>query len=115
MTSNEFINLKKEKYDAEYALGVYLDESSLGNFIYAIQHGSKEINGYVITGVSSEGGYEGDGEHMEIIVQIVDPEGNITFHKLTGYYNSWDASSWDDKFIQVYPKQKTITVYEGTP
>ena len=55
------------------------------------------------------GGGEGGGEIVMRVAHFT--EDNI-FVKFTGYYQSYSGTTWDDKFIQVFPVQKMITVYE---
>lgn len=57
--------------------------------------------------VNHEGG-EGQGEYAEVIFTV---DGRRFFRK-TGSYYSYDGYWWDGPFREVFPKQKTITVYE---
>ncbi len=57
--------------------------------------------------VHSVGGGEGDGE---TVVRVF--EHNGIFIQLTGWYASYHGTDWDEEITQVFPKQKTITVYE---
>jgi hypothetical protein len=57
--------------------------------------------------VHSVGGGEGGGEYVERVFEHAG-----IFVKLTGYYASYSGTDWDEDVVQVFPKQKTITVYE---
>lgn len=67
------------------------------------------ISGIEFKMVCAEGGWEGGGENVERVFQIGD-----TFWKVVGGYSSYNGTEWDNNDLpdQVYPKQKTITVYE---
>lgn len=54
-----------------------------------------------------KGGGEGEGES---VVRVLKFENDI-YIKFTGYYYSYDGTTWDDEITQVYPAQETITVY----
>ena len=63
----------------------------------------------------SKGGSEGDGEDVELVIQFPSTDGGISpdiLVKFEGYYSSYDGTTWEDDITQVFPKQKTITVYE---
>ncbi len=74
------------------------------------QIGNKlKINDIELEIVYTEGGYEGAGENVEVVFEIAG-----TFWQVVGGYCSYEGISWDNirEPDQVYPKQKTITVYE---
>jgi len=72
-----------------------------------LEHSLKNYN---VEQVDSKGGYEGGGEHMEVVLKITKDD-DVKYVKVTGYYSSWDSSEWHAaKFVE--PKEKTITVYE---
>lgn len=59
--------------------------------------------------VYSKGG-EGKGEDWERVYHFVDHD---IYLSMSGYYQSYDGVDFDGfKPIQVFPKEKTITVYE---
>lgn len=64
--------------------------------------------GHVET-VHSEGDCEGGGEHSEKVLYFAEHE---IYIRITGFYSSYDGTDWYDEMSQVYPKKKTITVYE---
>lgn len=67
-------------------------------------------NGYDITPVDSTGGCEGDGEYMDYTFQIKnvsDSSDVLGYVQLTGTYNSWDASEWEDTPYVVNPVEVT--------
>lgn len=59
--------------------------------------------------VYSHGGYEGGGDYAERVVHFKD---HNVFIQITGYYSSYDGTTWDGTWKEVAPKEKTITVYE---
>jgi len=63
----------------------------------------------VATHADSKVGIEGEGEHIWLVFEL-----GGSFYRLTGYYNSYDGSNWDEygDLEEVKPVQKTITVYE---
>lgn len=61
--------------------------------------------------VNKEGGYEGEGEYVERVFEILYKLDSLGFVKLTGFYNSYDGTEYDDEIIQVYPKQVIVTQY----
>lgn len=61
--------------------------------------------------VERVGGGEGEGDHMHIVFRVADSHVEHFFKK-SGYYSSWDSSDWDGAFVEVHPREKTITVYE---
>lgn len=58
--------------------------------------------------VYSEEGGEGQGDYAEIIYTV---DGRRFFRKQGSYY-SYDGFDWDGPFREVFPKEKTITVFE---
>lgn len=70
--------------------------------------------------VHTIGGHEGGGENVVIVVEVMqhnidrvdewDTESRF-FEKL-GFYGSYYGCDFDGSFTEVYPKQKTVTVYE---
>jgi hypothetical protein len=69
--------------------------------------------------VKTVGGHEGGGENVEIVVEVSPHVGGIQkfsmesryFEKL-GFYMSHAGCDFDGTFTEVFPKQRTITVYE---
>lgn len=70
--------------------------------------------------VFSEGGHEGAGQNVEIVVEVTqetcdrEKEWNpqSRFFKKLGFYASYDGCDFDGSFFEVFPQQMTITVYE---
>jgi len=63
--------------------------------------------------VLSEGGHEGDGEHVERVFKY-NGETEDTFFRISGFYSSYEGTEWDEDIVQVYPHEVTITVYKET-
>jgi hypothetical protein len=96
--------------------------SEIKTFLY--EHGSSDVcNRYYffkerynvnLELVHQVGGGEGEGEYVERIFKYVSEEDRSDyFFKFTGYYASYSGTSYDEGFTQVFPKEKTITVYEA--
>lgn len=70
--------------------------------------------------VHTVGGHEGGGENVEIVVEVTqisckreaewNPQSRY-FEKL-GYYASHAGCDFDGSFTEVFPQERTITVYE---
>jgi hypothetical protein len=53
-----------------------------------------------------------DPENFHLIFSFQESNGEKTFYKIPGYYNSWDGVSWEDaKLVKVYPETVTIVRY----
>lgn len=52
-------------------------------------------------------GGEGEGDHRHLVFLI-----DGKYYKKTGYYASYEGTSWDGYFAEVEPVEKTVTVYE---
>jgi len=68
-------------------------------------------SGLYLTTVHEVGGGEGGGDYVERVYEH-DNDGEPIFVRITGYYSSYNGTDWNDGVKQVFPKQKTITVYE---
>lgn len=71
------------------------------------------IQGYVVYRVDGETGCEGGGEYIYFVLAF-EKDGNTQYFRTTGTYSSWDGTEWHKNWEEVYPCQKTITVYEAT-
>lgn len=75
-------------------------------------------HGKVLIEDDEETGGEGSQESIYIVFSVEsydahpfdDSPAKRYFHK-SGYYASYDGSNWDGDFTEVFPKQKTITVW----
>lgn len=74
---------------------------------------------YMARTVHSTGGHEGGGEHVEVVVEVSPHVGGIKkfsmesrFFKKLGWYASFAGTEFDGPLVEVFPKHKTITVYE---
>lgn len=59
-----------------------------------------------VIGVDREGGYEGGGEYMSVVFKVGDQ-----LFRMTGSYNSWNASEWDGDLEEVESYQELVTKY----
>lgn len=69
--------------------------------------------------VHTIGGHEGGGENVVIVVEVAPHAGGIQkfsmesrFFEKLGFYGSYYGCDFDGTFTEVFPKQKTVTVYE---
>ena len=70
----------------------------------------------VVTNVYSEGGGEGSGEHVEVVLRVEPPmtdynESLVRYFRKTGYYSSYEGTVWDGAFEEVEPRKVTVTQY----
>ena len=76
------------------------------------------VHGVVRVEDDEETGGEGSQEDIYVVFSVtahvvkdgIGSERKRYFRK-TGYYASYDGSNWDGDFIEVFPKQKEITVW----
>lgn len=57
--------------------------------------------------VASKPAEEGGGDTIFVVIRI-----GTQFFKKEGYYVSHDGEYWDGYLTEVFPEEKTITVYE---
>lgn len=57
---------------------------------------------------ASRGGEDAGSQYVRVYHFVNDD----VYVKITGYYASYDGTTFDDEFQEVTPKEKTITVYE---
>jgi hypothetical protein len=62
--------------------------------------------------VEEIGGYEGGGETVRRVYEIINPSGELEYYEKTGYYTSEWGTEWDSGFARVYPREVMITIYE---
>jgi hypothetical protein len=99
-------HLKKSKIDREVWYEFY---DLLASKESAEKYGTKTATlasgpAYVI---QDEGGAEGDGEHRHVVFSVADQ-----FFMVTGYYASWDGTTWDDPIpFEVFPQEVTVIEY----
>jgi hypothetical protein len=60
----------------------------------------------------AKGGPTGLDYEKWLVVRVTDMDGTERFFKKIGYYSSYEGTSWDGSFHEVFPQQKTVTVYE---
>lgn len=92
-------------------LGGKIDLDPVTCEIHSITKCEMEYDGVGAFVISSEGGSEGEGEHVERIFAVV----NMTqrkvmgYVKVGGYYASYDGTTWDEEcdWSQVTPKAYT--------
>lgn len=95
----------------------YTDDGFWGELSYELQKYNREtkkyeptdfrISGFPLEIVEDVGGGEGDGDTRYLVFKL-----GSQFFRKDGYYASYDGSVWDGDFYEVFPREKTITVYE---
>ena len=88
----------------------------LDDFSYNYKKETRIFNGVSICELEEVGNCEGDGDYSSIVFGI---SGNgdaeyLGYFKITGYYSSYDGTTWDDEIKFVYPKQVVVTQYSTT-
>lgn len=89
----------------------------LDNWEYNYRNGypSKCPKNYIISLVSRYGGEDMGSEYYNVYSITPVWEGDHVYIKIEGYYSSYDGVDYDtveNSIYRVYPKEKTITVYE---
>ena len=65
--------------------------------------------------VVCEGGGEGGGETVVRVMKVVDYVHNeIIYLRRTGYYASYDGTTWDDDFEQVFPEEVKVIKFKNS-
>lgn len=68
-------------------------------------------NNNFVTEVVSWGG-EGQGDDIGFVLKI-NYDDNVYYLMVSGYYDSWNGTEWDDDNIRIVtPKEKVITVWD---
>lgn len=62
--------------------------------------------------LQTQHGGEGQGDEYYIVLRVEDDETTRWFMK-PGYYTSYDGSTLDRDLYEVFPQQRTVTVYEN--
>lgn len=62
---------------------------------------------YPVKEVAHQGGGEGQGENVWLVFEV---DGRL--FKTTGFYMSYDGTTWDGDVTEVKPVQKVVTVFE---
>lgn len=105
---NAFIGKLKE--DTGHSDSEIADETSMRNDEVAI------IDGVTVQYklVHSNGGGEGEGEHVERVLEFKVGK-QVTFLRTTGFYSSYNGTDWSEEWSVVYPRQVVITQYFDAP
>lgn len=94
MTATEIIEKLKEEYDVNY-------------FPYELENDTKTWGD--VEEVDSQGDYEGGGDFAMKVLFFKD---HNVYIRQTGFYSSYNGTDWNDDYREVFPKEKTITVFE---
>lgn len=88
-----------------------LSTSLLGNGLGAT-HTWKHFN---FDCVYHESSYDEGAEAFEVVISCSGPNGEVTYWKTFGWYNSYEGTEWEYEFTQAYPRTETIVVYKDSP
>ena len=93
-----------------------LDEAGEHLSVFDYSGSPEAINGFELKEVYSEGGYEGGGEHAEVVVGIFHGNEALAYIRFTGFYNSYEGTEWDTSSVErVYPREVVVTQYFDKP
>lgn len=70
-----------------------------------------EIENHELEEVDGEGGDEGEGEYVERVYAIRKNTKHLAYIRVTGCYISYDGTTWDSEYKQVFPHQVTRIEY----
>ena len=86
-------------------------EDASGGFAFTDDVGDK----YWFCIIDSEGGGEGEGEHVERIVAVFKygdhSDALVGLVQVTGFYSSDYGTEWDTEYNEVTPKPKTVIAW----
>lgn len=68
-----------------------------------------DFGDHTVNYVDGETGGEGSGEYIWQVWSATDADGNVQYFRKTGYYMSYEGSTWDGDLIEVVPFEKTVT------
>lgn len=70
------------------------------------------VDGIHLELVHSEGGHEGDGEHVERVMAIHQlGNGILGYIRVTGFYQSYNGTEYNDDWTLVEPREVVVTQY----
>lgn len=72
---------------------------------------TNKADGVFIKVVYAEGGGEGGGEHVERVFSVNGTEGPVSYLRVTGYYQSYNGTDWNDDWELVEPRKVVVTQY----
>ncbi|WP_040828953.1 hypothetical protein [Nocardia jiangxiensis] len=61
--------------------------------------------------VESVGGMD-EGSHRHLVFEVEFSDYRVRYYKKSGYYSSYDGTSWDGDLHEVKPVKQNITRYE---
>ena len=59
--------------------------------------------------IDKQGDCEGGGDYAMKVFLF---KAHNVYIKVEGFYSSYNGTEWDEEYKEVFPQQKTITVYE---
>lgn len=89
----------------------YIIQDTDWNVEELIQEKGLDVSKLYLKQVAQFGG-EGKGDQYWYVFEINHPDFPVTYVKYYGYYDSWNGTTWANKFEFVQPKEKVITVWE---
>ncbi|WP_190822010.1 hypothetical protein [Saccharopolyspora pogona] len=67
----------------------------------------------VVSVIETEGGGEGEGDHVHMVFRVVFDDGSVRFFRIDGYYQSYDGTEIDGDLFEVQPVERLVTFYEA--
>jgi hypothetical protein len=118
LSATEFENLVSEGVHGTYTTwqGEEVESTYEGSEFWHEADGSTQItldDTHKATYVDGETGGEGSGEYIWQVWSVTDAEGNEQFFRKTGYYMSYEGSTWDGDLTEVVPFEKTVTDWKS--
>lgn len=80
-----------------------------GNFAYCFK--PNEIEDFELELICGKGGGEGEGEYVDQVYAIRQNTKHRAYIRVTGCYDSYNGTTWDSEYKQVFPHQVTRTEY----
>lgn len=121
ITFEEFKTLKIDKIMTNFFDIVFSDEDEDVEFYEKLEEirYSKQTYSNIVQGkelhistVYEEGDSEGGGSHSELVFSL-NVDDVTRYARITGYYQSYNGTEWDEDFIEVWPKEvKSIRYFD---
>lgn len=94
------------------------------NLLYIVEYGwyseddmpafpPPALNGFHPCLIERVGGREGSGEHTHSIMSMVNATTGevVGYVRMTGTYNSYDGTEWDEDFVEVVQREVMVTQF----
>jgi hypothetical protein len=65
-----------------------------------------------VTGESFSAGELDDRNTQAVVLTVTDSNGDVSYWRVDGYYDSWNGTEWEDDLYEVRPREVTRVLYE---